>query len=131
MLNNSASPVIVLIPVATTYIGYIIGVLNKGMGAAGIDGSAMQLFLSSLPFQFFSFTSITIALLSVIIGWNFGSMRKLIKSAHGSKKKTSFSRPAHTMEMSKEITQTRRMQRKIKWESLQKERWKKWIWTWA
>ncbi|MFZ3579084.1 Na+/H+ antiporter NhaC family protein [Virgibacillus sp. DJP39] len=103
MLNNSASPVIVLIPVATTYIGYILGVLNKGMGAAGIEGSAMQLFLSSLPFQFFSFTSITIALLSVIIGWNFGSMRKLIQSAHGSKKETSFSRPAHAMEMSEEI----------------------------
>ncbi|WP_026700764.1 hypothetical protein [Salibacterium aidingense] len=30
MLNNSSSPVIVLIPLATTFIGYIIGVLNAG-----------------------------------------------------------------------------------------------------
>lgn len=108
MLNNSASPVIVLIPVATTYIGYIIGVLRKGMDAGGIEGSAMQLFLSSLPFQFFSFTSITIALLSVILGWNFGNMKKLIQSAQGVKKDTSIpiSRPAHAMEMSEEIGNT-------------------------
>lgn len=103
MLNNSASPMIVLIPVATTYIGYIIGVLRKGMDAAGIQGSAMQLFLSSLPFQFFSFTSVTVALLSVIVGWNFKSMKKFIHSAQGSKKQTSFSHPAHAMEMSEEL----------------------------
>ncbi|MDC3418137.1 Na+/H+ antiporter NhaC family protein [Aquibacillus salsiterrae] len=106
MLNNSASPVIVLIPVATTYIGYIIGVLRKGMGAAGLEGSAMQIFLSSLPFQFFSFTSVAIALFSVIIGWNFGSMKKLIKSAQGSKQELHVSRPAHAMEMSEELGNT-------------------------
>ncbi|MDC3425630.1 hypothetical protein NC797_14070 [Aquibacillus sp. 3ASR75-11] len=106
MLNNSASPVIVLIPVATTYIGYIIGVLRKGMDAGGIEGSAMQLFLSSIPFQFFSFTSVTVALLSVIIGWNFGSMKKLIQSAQGSVKQNASSRPAHAMEMSEELGNT-------------------------
>ena len=106
MLNNSASPVIVFTPVATTYIGYIIGVIRIGMGAAGIEGSAMQLFLSSLPFQFFSFTSVTIALLSVIIGWNFGSMQELIQSTQGSKKGTTFKQPAHAMEMSEELGNT-------------------------
>lgn len=106
MLNNSASPVIVLIPIATTYIGYIIGVLRKGMDAAEIEGSAMQLFLSSLPFHFFSFTSITIALLSVTVGWNFSGMKKLIKSAQCSKEATTFSRPTHAMEMSEELGNT-------------------------
>ncbi|UYG98076.1 Na+/H+ antiporter NhaC family protein [Cytobacillus firmus] len=105
-LNNSASPVIVLIPVATTYIGYIIGVLRKGMDAAGIEGSAMRLFLSSLPFQFFSFTSITIALLSVTVGWNFSGMKKLIKSAQSSKEPTTFSSPVHALEMSEELGNT-------------------------
>lgn len=33
-------------------------------------------------------------------------MRNLIQSAHGSKKETSFSRPAHAMEMSEEIGNT-------------------------
>lgn len=106
MLNNSASPVIVLIPVATTYIGYIIGVIRKGMGAAGLEGSAMQLFLSSLPFQFFSFTSVTIALLSVILGWNFGSMKELIQTAKGQKKGANRPKTAHAMEMSEEFGST-------------------------
>lgn len=111
MLNNSASPVIVLIPVATTYIGYILGVVGKGMDAAGIGGSAFQLFLSSIPFQFFSFTSIAIALLSVIVGWNFGRMKQMIQTSNkdvniGSKKNSSIADPALSMEMSEELGNT-------------------------
>ncbi|WP_256464157.1 Na+/H+ antiporter NhaC family protein [Halobacillus amylolyticus] len=111
MLNNSASPVIVLIPVATTYIGYILGVLGKGMDAAGVEGSAFQLFLASIPFQFFSFTSVAIALLSVIVGWNFGKMKQMIQSSQGDDAKSrnqgnpSLS-TARSMEMSKELGNT-------------------------
>ncbi|SDJ14375.1 Na+/H+ antiporter NhaC family protein [Alteribacillus bidgolensis] len=78
MLNNSSSPVIVLIPMATTFIGYIIGVLNKGMQAAGISGDPLALFIRSLPFHFFSYLSIAIALLSLIPAFNFGTMKNLM-----------------------------------------------------
>lgn len=95
MLNNSASPVIVLIPVATTSIGYIIDVLRKGMGAAGLEGSAIQLFLSSLPFQFFSFTS-----------HRFQKYEKVNPVSPGSKEPTTFSLPEHALEMSEELGNT-------------------------
>lgn len=81
MLNNSSSPVIVLIPMATTFIGYTTGVINKGMDAANIEGSAMSLFVSSLPFHFFSYVSITIALFSLIPALNFPQMKKLMNES--------------------------------------------------
>jgi tetracycline resistance efflux pump len=115
MLNNSASPVIVMIPVATTYIGYIIGVLRKGMGAAGIEGSPFQLFISTLPFHFFSFTSVAIALLSIIMGLNFVKMKELIHSAQGTpakgdsntnKGKAPRYKPSHAIEFADELGNT-------------------------
>ncbi|UOQ93987.1 hypothetical protein MUO14_03185 [Halobacillus shinanisalinarum] len=135
MLNNSASPVIVLIPVATTYIGYILGVIGKGMDAAGVEGSGFQLFLASIPFQFFSFTSVAVALLSVIVGWNFGKMKQMIQSSKGdctklrNQGKPSLS-TAHSMEMSKEIGNTDKADTsKDQMGLLQKEIWNKWIWV--
>ena len=78
MLNNSASPVIILIPVATTFVGYVLGVVGKGMEASGIQGSALTLFIQSLPYQFFSFAAIAIAILSIIPRFNFNVMKELI-----------------------------------------------------
>src|SRR5699024_5166802 len=79
MLNNSASPVIILIPMATTFIGYTTGVINKGMDAAGIQGSAISLFINSIPFQFFSYTSIIVALASLVPVLNFPKMKAIIQ----------------------------------------------------
>jgi tetracycline resistance efflux pump len=100
MLNNSASPVIVLIPFATTFVAYIVGVLNKGMEAAGAEGSALQLFISSIPFQFFSFTSILIALLSLIPAVNIGTMKDLINKTN--QKMNPEPTPAHDVEFAEE-----------------------------
>ena len=78
MLNNSASPVIVLIPIATTYVAYTLGVVGKGMQAAGVEGSAFSFFVQSLPFHFFSFTSIAITIFSIVPAFNFGKMKDFI-----------------------------------------------------
>ncbi|CAM3688345.1 Na+/H+ antiporter NhaC family protein [Cytobacillus oceanisediminis] len=105
MLNNSASPVIVLIPFATTFIGYTTGVINKGMDAAGVEGSSYSVFLSSLPFHFFSYSSILIALLSIIPALNFPSMKALIQENQKEKTKDPFSKSSHfAFEFSKEIS---------------------------
>lgn len=80
MLNNSASPVILLIPIATTFVGYIIGVVQNGMNTTGIEGSAFSFYLQSLPYQFFSFFSIIIALTTIIPKFNLGPMKELIQN---------------------------------------------------
>lgn len=104
MLNNSASPVIILIPFATTFVGYVIGVVNKGMQAAGVGGSAFQLFVRSIPFQFFSYTSIIIALISVIPALNLGSMKDLMNKSR--EKKGMQHQPAHGVEFAEEFQDT-------------------------
>ncbi|MBP1949964.1 Na+/H+ antiporter NhaC family protein [Virgibacillus litoralis] len=85
MLNNSSSPVILLIPIATTFVGYIIGVVQNGMDTTGIEGSAFSFYLQSLPYQFFSFFSILIALTTIMPKLNLGPMKELIRN-HSSKK---------------------------------------------
>jgi len=80
MLNNSASPVILLIPIATTFVGYIIGIVQNGMDATGVEGSAFSLYLQSLPYQFFSFFSIAVTLFTIIPRFNFGPMKEMIKN---------------------------------------------------
>ncbi|RSL28898.1 hypothetical protein D7Z54_34075 [Salibacterium salarium] len=104
MLNNSSSPVIVLIPIATTFIGYIIGVLNKGMQAAGVNGDPFALFIRSLPFHFFSYISIAVALLSLIPVLNFGPMKKLIGvNPNSTKSKRTVEKGDQATEFSREL----------------------------
>ncbi|RBW70182.1 Na+/H+ antiporter NhaC family protein [Bacillus taeanensis] len=90
MLNNSASPVIILIPFATTFVGYVLGVIEKGVQVAGIEGSAFSLFIRSLPFNFFSYLSILIALLSIVPMFNFGKMKSLLQKSTTSHRKEAF-----------------------------------------
>jgi tetracycline resistance efflux pump len=107
MLNNSASPVIVLIPMATTFIGYTTGVISKGMEAANMEGAPITIFLSSLPFHFFSYVSILIALLSLIPAFNFSRMKDLMKQNDGiqenRKTKKSDRKHEYAFEFSKEM----------------------------
>ncbi|WP_408011511.1 hypothetical protein ACJROX_15230 [Pseudalkalibacillus sp. A8] len=87
MLNNSASTVIVLIPMATTFIGYTTGVISKRMDAANLGGAPITIFLRSLPFHFFSYVSILIVLFSLIPAFNFSRMKSLMGQDDGNKEK--------------------------------------------
>ena len=62
MLNNTASPIVELIPVATTFVGFNIAVISQGLETAGIltENSAYTILLRSIPFQFFSIVVIII-----------------------------------------------------------------------
>jgi Na+/H+ antiporter NhaC len=65
MLNNTASPIIVLIPVATTFVGYNIGIINQGLAEANIGESGYSILVQSIPFQFFSIVLILITFLGI------------------------------------------------------------------
>lgn len=74
MLNNTASPVVELVPIATTFVGYNIGVISQSMNTAGIEGeSAYSILLRSIPLQFFSIVIIPITFLSIYFNWTKGS----------------------------------------------------------
>ncbi|GAB6098438.1 Na+/H+ antiporter NhaC family protein [Halanaerocella petrolearia] len=77
MLNNSASPVVIMIPIATTFVGFLVGTVATGLQAAGLNSSPYITFLRSIPFNFFSITSVLVALGSILFNINFAVMGDL------------------------------------------------------
>ncbi len=67
MLNNTASPVVELIPIATTYVGFNIANISIGLKAAGNpeDTSAYAIWLKAIPLEFFSIVLIIITFFTI------------------------------------------------------------------
>ncbi|MCJ7755778.1 MAG: hypothetical protein MUP13_14550 [Thermoanaerobaculales bacterium] len=78
MLNNTASPIVELIPIATTFIGFNLAIITLGLKSAGISGqtTAYSVLLRAIPLEFFSLAVIVITFLSMF----FQSGRK--KTGH-------------------------------------------------
>ncbi len=72
MLNNTASPIVELIPIATTFVGFNIANISQGLKAAGSvkEPSAYSILLHSIPFQFFSIVVLVITFISIFFQWN-------------------------------------------------------------
>jgi Na+/H+ antiporter NhaC len=67
MLNNTASPVVELIPIATTYVGFNVAIIAQGLKLADLDGSvsAYAIWLRAIPLEFFSIVVLLITFLSI------------------------------------------------------------------
>lgn len=88
VINITSSQLIVLIPIATTYVGYIIGVTANAMRTAGISGSPYTLYLKSIPFLFYPIGMVIISILVIYFGfgfgkWRFGKAGKMEGGIHG------------------------------------------------
>jgi len=72
MLNNTASPVVELIPIATTFVGFNVAIITQGLKAAGVaeKNSAYSVWLKAIPLEFFSIVVIVITFLSVFFQFN-------------------------------------------------------------
>jgi tetracycline resistance efflux pump len=70
-LNNTASPITVMIPIATTFVGYNISVINQGLTSANVNESAYKMLIHSIPFQFFSIVVVLLTFLSIYYKFNF------------------------------------------------------------
>ena len=67
MLNNTASPIVELIPIATTFVGFNVAIISQGLKAAGTaeKSSAYAIWLKAIPFEFFSIAVILITFISI------------------------------------------------------------------
>jgi len=67
MLNNSASPVVELIPIATTYVGFNLAIIGLGLKSAAVadQTTAYSVWLRAIPLEFFSIAVIVITFLSM------------------------------------------------------------------
>ncbi|WP_326975459.1 Na+/H+ antiporter NhaC family protein [Caproicibacter sp. BJN0012] len=70
VLNITSCLLIILIPFGTTYVGYIMGVVSSALNRANVSGSAYEIYLKSIPFNFYSIIMILISI--GIILFNFG-----------------------------------------------------------
>ena len=75
MINNTASPVIELVPIATTFVGFNIANIGQGLKAAGAgqEQSAYGILLHAIPFEFFSIAVLAITFLSIYFPWRKSS----------------------------------------------------------
>lgn len=76
MLNNTASSIVELIPIATTFVGFNVAIISQGLKAAGSAGksSAYAIWLKAIPFEFFSIAVILITFISI-----FFQFKKYVK----------------------------------------------------
>ncbi|MDP1975506.1 MAG: Na+/H+ antiporter NhaC family protein [Alphaproteobacteria bacterium] len=88
MLNNTASPVVELIPFATTFVGFNVAIIVQGLKAAGVekDYSAYSVLLQAIPLEFFSIVVIAITFLSIF--FQFTKPGKIQKKSHLEKGKS-------------------------------------------
>ena len=75
MLNNTASPVVELVPIATTFVGFNIANIDQGLKAAGAptEQSAYGILLRAIPFEFFSLMALLVTFLSMRFQWRKAS----------------------------------------------------------
>lgn len=59
VIETTATPVVVLIPIATAYVGYMTSVFEMAFKNEGIKEDAYTLFIQSIPFNFFAIESIS------------------------------------------------------------------------
>ena len=71
VLNNTASPIIELIPIATTFVGFNIANIGLGLKAAGVaeNQSAYSILLHAIPYEFFSIVVLLITFSSIFFEW--------------------------------------------------------------
>jgi tetracycline resistance efflux pump len=73
MLNNTASPVVELIPVATTFVGFNIANIGLGLNAAGVTDKPYDIWLHAIPYEFFSIIVLILTFVSIFYQWKLGT----------------------------------------------------------
>ncbi|MBU9713106.1 Na+/H+ antiporter NhaC family protein [Evansella tamaricis] len=58
VIETTATPIIVLIPVATAFVGYMVSVIQISIQNVGSSADPYSLFIQSIPFNFFAFVII-------------------------------------------------------------------------
>ncbi|KHE72619.1 Na+/H+ antiporter NhaC family protein [Halobacillus sp. BBL2006] len=60
VIETTASPLVVLIPVATAFVGYMTSVIELSLQQANTEGDAYSLYIQSIPYNFFAFSMLSL-----------------------------------------------------------------------
>lgn len=72
MIDVSTEPIIVLLPAATAFVGFMTSVVDGALVQNGIRQSAYDLFLRSLPYNLFAIIALAIGLLTTVLNIRIG-----------------------------------------------------------
>lgn len=95
ILNVTSCLLIILIPFGTTYVGYIIGVINSSLGKAGVKMSAYNLYLKSIPFNFYAIIMIFVSIGITLFNLKFDSVVNKISNIKDDEKGQGHGHEAH------------------------------------
>jgi Na+/H+ antiporter NhaC len=70
-MDISTGSVIVLLPAATAFVGFMVSLIESGIQKHNLEADAYQIFLYSIPFNFFAIVTLIIGLI-----WTFWSKPK-------------------------------------------------------
>ncbi|WP_026694212.1 Na+/H+ antiporter NhaC family protein [Peribacillus kribbensis] len=62
VIETTATPIIVLIPIATAFVGYMTSMVDAAVHAGNVSLDPYRLFIQSIPFNFFSFVMIIVGI---------------------------------------------------------------------
>ena len=71
VINTTSSQLIMLIPFATTYVGYILGLIGSSLSRAGIGGSPFLYYIRGIYLNFYSIAILIISLLFIFVDLSF------------------------------------------------------------
>lgn len=78
VVNVTSCLLIILIPFGTTYVGYIIGVINSSLSKSGLRMSAYNLYLKSIPFNFYAIVMILVSIGIIFFDLRFNDIANRI-----------------------------------------------------
>jgi Na+/H+ antiporter NhaC len=75
VLNVTSCLLIILIPFGTTYVGYIVGVIASAFAKSGIKSSPYNLYIQSIPFNFYAIIMLLISICTVLFNFGFKKVK--------------------------------------------------------
>ncbi|MGY0693407.1 Na+/H+ antiporter NhaC family protein [Virgibacillus sp. FSP13] len=97
-LDVSTESVIVLLPVATAFVGFMISLVAGGIQKHDLDLSPYHIFLQSIPFNFFAIVMLVIGLISIF--WSPSKKKTVAKEEDTGEEEIDY----HEIGMKKELS---------------------------
>lgn len=95
MIDVSTEPIIVLLPAATAFVGFMESVVAGALKQNGINTSAYELFLASLPYNFFAVIALFVGLMTTVTNVRIGRKER--------KRENEKTNPFHQLGLRKEL----------------------------
>ncbi|GGE43290.1 hypothetical protein GCM10011391_22630 [Pullulanibacillus camelliae] len=62
VIEMTSNPIVALVPIATGFVGYMVGLIHTSLQHAGVDRPAYTTYVKSIPFNFFSFAILAVGI---------------------------------------------------------------------